>query len=116
MMRRLCPICSAFWLCCVLVFAVLLSSCGFTATGDTVSDYVRKYGAQSYDRGLENAEFFMCRAASVGSVLRRYFTDDDKRAAWVIICADVPSQINNKASGPDGFQAEQLVEWNIQLE
>ena len=81
-----------------------------------MSDFVRKYGAQSYDRGLENAEFFMCRAASVGSVLRRYFVDDEKRAAWVIICSDVPSEINNSGIGSDAPLADQLVEWNIQLE
>ena len=98
------------------VLLLFLSSCGFTETGDTVSDYVKKYGAQSYDRGLENAEFFMCRAASVGSVLRRYFVDDEKRAAWVILCSDVPVSLNEGQFRSDVPLADQLVEWNIQIE
>ena len=66
---------------CALL-ALFLSSCGFTSSGDRVRDAAKQYGAQAMDEGLANAEFFICRAASVGSVYRRYARDKQTAAAW----------------------------------
>ena len=102
-----------------LLLAVVfgLASCGFTNTGDIIAESVKRYGEQAYDRGLVNAEFFMCRAASIGAVSRRYFHDQSKFESWVRICSDVPSSINNVGISSDAVpDSEQLVEWNVLLE
>ena len=65
------------------------SSCGFTEKGDLVRDAVRTYGAQAYDEGLENAEFYICRAASVGSIVRRYGQEPKLFHAWRALCIGV---------------------------
>ena len=43
-------------------------------------------GAEVYDEGLANSEFFICRAASVGSVMRRYGRSRDLADAWRTLC------------------------------
>ena len=42
------------------------------------------------DEGLANAEFFICRAASVGSVYRRYARDKQTAQAWKTLCLGDP--------------------------
>ena len=70
----------------VLLTAVLfLGGCGFTPFGDSVRSAVKDYGAQAYDEGLENSEFYICKVASIGSILRRY--GGSKAAAWKKLCA-----------------------------
>ena len=96
--HRFCSL-GLLWLLLVSLFG--LSSCGFTATGDTVADFVKKYGAQAYDRGLVHSEFFICRAASVGAVGRRYWSNPEKFNAWIVLCADVPVDINEVALVPE---------------
>jgi predicted small secreted protein len=54
----------------VVLIALSLSGCGFTAQGDFARDVVRDKGAQAYDEGLMNSIWFICNAASVGSVRR----------------------------------------------
>ena len=74
----------------MLVFPVLLllalGGCGFTSQGNQVRQGVATYGAQAMDEGLINAEWFVCKAASVGSVQRRYGTDPAKAQAWKALC------------------------------
>ena len=55
-----------------IFMALLLGACGLTPQGNIVRDAVKNYGAKVYDEGLKNAEWYMCEAASVGSVKRRY--------------------------------------------
>lgn len=100
-MSRLRRFCLVGWLWLSLCLVLGLASCGFTGTGDIVSESIKQYGAQAYDRGLENAEFFICRAASVGSVGRRYMSDETKATAWAVICADVPLKIPVPANSSD---------------
>ncbi len=42
------------------------------------------------DRALENGEWYMCKAASVGSVIRRYGVSTAKADAWRAICRTDP--------------------------
>lgn len=56
----------------VIMAAFFVSGCGFTGTGDTFRQGAATRGAAAYDEGLVNAEWFMCNAASVGSIKRRY--------------------------------------------
>ena len=78
---------------CVLSLALFLASCGFTTTGDRVRDAAQQYGAQAMDEGLANAEFFICRAASVGSVYRRYGRSKETAEAWKTLCLHNPDAI-----------------------
>ena len=65
---------------------LFLGGCGFTPLGDSIRSAVKDYGAQAYDEGLENSEFYICKAASVGSVVRRY--GGNKAAAWNKLCTE----------------------------
>ena len=66
--------------------AFLLVGCGFTGTGEIVRTGVAERGAQAYDEGLVNAEWFMCNAASIGSVKRRYGRSQDTADAYRALC------------------------------
>lgn len=50
-------------------------------------DFVKTKGAQAYDAGLDNAEWFICHAASVGSIRRRYGGSTQTAAAYNALCA-----------------------------
>ena len=52
--------------------ALLLAGCGFTPQGDMIRAAVRAGGAQVMDEGLNNAEWYICQAASIGAVRRHY--------------------------------------------
>ena len=86
-----------------LIFALLLAlplaACGFTQAGDFARDAVADYGAQAMDEGLVNAEFFVCQAASVGSVMRRYGASAEKAEAWRALCQRDPE---GEIVGPPG--------------
>jgi hypothetical protein len=66
--------------------ALTLAACGLTDTGTRARDVAAGEGARAYDEGLANAEFFICRAASVGSVQRRYGRTAETAQAWRILC------------------------------
>ena len=51
---------------------VVLGGCGFTPQGNALRAAVKAGGAQAMDEGLNNAEWYICQAASIGSVRRRY--------------------------------------------
>lgn len=65
---------------------LLLAGCGFTPQGDFARGAVRDYGAQAYDAGLENAEWFLCHAASIGSIRRKYGRDQTTADAYNQLC------------------------------
>ena len=76
---------------------LFLASCGFTPQGDAIRQGVATYGAQAYDEGLQNAEWFMCNAASIGSIKRKYGVSQKMAEAYKSLCgsgeeADVISQ------------------------
>ena len=65
---------------------VTLSACGFTPQGEAFRQGVAVQGAQAYDEGLVNSEFFMCQAASIGSIKRRYGVSESKAKAYKELC------------------------------
>lgn len=79
------------------VAALALSSCGFTPQGDLIRDAVKAKGAQAYDEGLENAEWFICYAASVGAVRRKYGRDAQTAQAYNAICAPAVDILGREA-------------------
>lgn len=76
-----------------IIALFLLAGCGFTPESIAARDLVKAVGAQVYDEGLANSEFFICKAASVGSVLRRYARSEETAAAWRILCRDNPEAV-----------------------
>ena len=76
----------------VLLLATILAlgGCGFTTQGDAIRSGIETYGSQAMDEGLNSAEFFICRAASVGSVIRRYGKDKAQADAWKTLCLGDP--------------------------
>lgn len=63
----------------IIIFAVFLLS-GCAATGKLLD-----IGADVNDNALLSAEATICKAASVGSVIRRYNTPE-KAKAWKELC------------------------------
>ena len=68
------------------IFALVLASCGLTPQGDALRAALAGSAAQAMDEGLINAEFFVCKAASVGSIQRRYGQSEDLTNAWRTLC------------------------------
>lgn len=63
----------------LLLFVVALGGCAGVAP-------VVQRAADSYDESLVAAELWVCRGASVGSVVRHYGRDDATWAAWRRLC------------------------------
>ena len=60
------------YLVIVIGVALFVSSCGFTPQGEAMRKAIKEYGADAYDEGLKNAEWWICEGSSVASVRRRY--------------------------------------------
>ncbi len=71
----------------LLVAALALANCGLTPQGDFIRGLVEDKGAQVFDEGLSNAEWFVCEAASIGSVKRRYGTSSKRIDTYNDFCA-----------------------------
>jgi hypothetical protein len=73
----------------LIPWGLAIAGCGLTPQGDAARQYAANRGASVHDTSLENAEFYLCRAASVGSVKRRYGVTHEKAQAWREICDDL---------------------------
>ena len=81
-----------------LVFALALAGCGFTpGGGDLIRDVVNQRGAQAFDAGLANSEWFICFAASIGSVKRRYGADPTRAEAYKNLCGGATADVLSPA-------------------
>ncbi len=54
-----------------VVVALLFSGC-VTSTGNVIKDAAQVRGAAIADESLANAKWFVCKGATVGSVIREY--------------------------------------------
>ena len=86
-MTRLVPGLQLLGPCCVLL---ALSGCGITREGNILRAAAVQRGATAADEALANAEWLLCRAATVGSVVRRYGASTVKADAWRAICRTDP--------------------------
>ena len=77
--RRLLPVLG------VVLSGALLSGCAG----------IKDRGAEVYDRALEESEFVICRAASVGSVMRKYGGSPEMAAAWKTLCTANPDAVDS---------------------
>ena len=73
-----------------IALPLFLAGCGLTPAGDAIRDFAKVDGAKAYDEGLANAEWFVCKAASIGSVQRRYGRNRDLAEAWRALCLGDP--------------------------
>jgi hypothetical protein len=64
----------------------LVTGCGFTPQGEIIRGEILQQGAKAYDAGIDNAEVFVCQAASVGSIKRRYWRSQQDFDTWVRFC------------------------------
>jgi hypothetical protein len=69
-----------------LGLAAGLTGCGLTPQGDAFRQGIATYGAKAYDEGLDNAEWYMCSAASIGSIKRKYGTSQKMAEAYRALC------------------------------
>ena len=83
-----------------------LAGCGFTDTGNLVWDASSRAGAQAFDEGLANAEWFICQAASIGAVKRRYGQSAEDAAAYNALCAQAGSELIIGSPPVDGSPVE----------
>ena len=65
---------------------LLLSGCSMTGV-ETVTEIIATKGAAVHDKALNDAEWFLCYGASVGSVRRRYGSTEDGAATYRKLCA-----------------------------
>ncbi len=70
----------------IALTALLTASCGLTPEGNALRNLAAQRGATVNDTGLDNAAWFICKAASVGSVQRRFGVSEEKAAAWRALC------------------------------
>ncbi|MFQ5741996.1 MAG: hypothetical protein ACE5HV_00225 [Acidobacteriota bacterium] len=59
---------------------VIVSACEFLGIA-------KQKGAEFYDKALTETEWFMCNAASIGSIKRRYGTDPERAKTYNDLCA-----------------------------
>ena len=78
----------------LIIALLVLGGCGLTPQGNIVRDTVKTKGAEFFDGALENAEFTICSAASIGSVMRRYGGSVEKARAWRTLCMSDPDAID----------------------
>lgn len=70
----------------VIGLGMLTCACGLTPQAETIRGAVSDKGARAMDEGLTNAEWFICQAASVGSVKRRYGSSPERSKAYLDLC------------------------------
>jgi len=76
------------------ILILFLAGCGFTPEGDAARAFVAEKSAQAYDAGLDNALWFVCDRASIGSVRRRFGATTDKAAIYRGLCLkDAPGNV-----------------------
>jgi len=69
----------------IIALTLLLGAC--TAQGAAYKAAVVQAATKTADLLLADAEFIMCRGASVGAIRRRYWTSDDRASAWRTLCS-----------------------------
>lgn len=71
----------------ILVAGLFLSACGFQ--GAVIRQAISKGGADAADQTLTDVEWYMCYAASIGSIKRKY--GGAKADAYKALCKEPDS-------------------------
>lgn len=80
----------------ILIAALAVSGCA-TFLGTGLRDVASVRASEAYDESLHNAELWVCKGASAGSVIRRYALSDDQWAAWLRLCGYAGRDIERPA-------------------
>ena len=69
-----------------VIILLILSACGQTATGNLIRSTFQDKAAEIATEGLKNAEWFVCRYASIGSVKDRYGQTQEGANSYNAFC------------------------------
>ena len=72
----------------VALLTLTLGACGLSPEGDAFRGLVRNKGAIAADAGLENATWYLCNAASVGAIKRKFGQNEEKARTYMELCKD----------------------------
>lgn len=72
----------------VTIMLLALTGCGFTAAGTALKAAAREAGKQAMDAGVAQSTWFLCSAASVGAIQRRFGQSETMANAWRALCKD----------------------------
>lgn len=84
----------------IVVILSMIGGCSFTSAGDAYRTRVHQKSKKAAAVSLENAEWLLCRAASVGAVKDRYGISTNKSIAYHILCQQDPA---NNLISPSGM-------------
>lgn len=87
------------------VLTLTLAGCGLTPQSDAVRGAVAERGRAAAAAGLENAEWYICRASPVGAVVDRYGAAQAQWDAWSQLCLNRAAAAGGApgAAAPGGF-------------
>ena len=71
-----------------IIASLSLAGCGLTPQGEAIRQTIAEQGREAAAAGLENAEWYICRASPVGAVVDRYGTSETQWSAWSTLCLD----------------------------
>ena len=72
----------------VAIITVTLTGCGLTGVGDRFRDTVQERGREVADQTLDNSIWFLCNAATIGSIKRRFGINADMAEAYNSVCEE----------------------------
>lgn len=84
----------------ILACAILVSVTACSQRVDTFRETLKSGGAELADQVLDDAEFIICRGATVGSIMRRYGSDVELARAWRTICVFSPEAVEQLITPP----------------
>jgi hypothetical protein len=93
-----------------LALGVPLAGCGLTPQGQAIRQTIAEEGRAAAAAGLENAEWYICRASPVGAVVDRYGASETQWQAWSTLCLDRTAAVAERPlpdEAPDGAQASE---------
>lgn len=70
-----------------VLFALIVSGCGFTEQGNLIRSAVAERGADAYDEAIVNSMWMLCYGASIGSVDRMFGRSPETAETYKAFCA-----------------------------
>lgn len=77
-----------------LLLALFLGACGLTPQGDFARSAIATKGADVMDEGLQNAHWFICYGASVGTIKRHYGKSQEMADIYWGFCYEENDQVD----------------------
>jgi hypothetical protein len=88
-----------------LLSILTLSGCALTP----MMGAVESKAASGFDTALEGAETWMCRGASVGSVMRKFGTDPLRWNSYMYLCGYLqPRPLQSPVPDSEGLEGERM--------